>query len=89
MIEAGIGISIMPALALPAMPGLPAHGDRLVALPLVPQLDRTIMLVRRKNRTLSPAAQSVWALIQEITAKTSHALTAPPGKRGEAHDSPT
>ncbi|MDN4574951.1 LysR family transcriptional regulator [Pandoraea cepalis] len=88
MIEAGIGISIMPALALPAMPGLPAHGDRLVALPLVPQLDRTIMLVRRKNRTLSPAAQSVWALIQEITAKTSHALTAPPGKRGEAHDSP-
>ncbi|MGR9605177.1 LysR family transcriptional regulator [Pandoraea sputorum] len=78
MVEAGIGISIMPALALPAMPGLSANGpeadSRLVALPLTPQIDRTIMLVRRKNRTLSPAAQSVWELIQQITADTPHPL---------------
>ena len=80
MIEAGIGISIVPALALPAMPSLPGNdGAHLVALPLVPQLNRTIMLVRRKNRTLSPAAQSVWALIQEIAANTSHALCAASG----------
>lgn len=78
MVEAGIGISIMPALALPAIPGLAANGpeadSRLVALPLTPQIDRTIMLVRRKNRTLSPAAQSVWELIQQITANTPHPL---------------
>jgi DNA-binding transcriptional LysR family regulator len=78
MVEAGIGVSIMPALALPALPGSGAQGEssRLVARPLVPQLDRTIVLVRRKNRTLSPAAQTVWELIQQITQQTSQALRA-------------
>lgn len=84
MVEAGIGISIMPALALPAMPGLPESGGQLVALPLVPQIDRTIMLVRRKNRTLSPAAQSVWELIQQITANTPHVLAAKASKATKA-----
>ncbi|MGC7411393.1 LysR family transcriptional regulator [Pandoraea pneumonica] len=84
MVEAGIGISIMPALALPAMPGLPENGGRLVALPLVPQLDRTIMLVRRKNRTLSPAAQSVWELIQQITANAPHVLSAASAKTAKS-----
>ncbi len=79
MVEAGIGISIMPALALPAMPG-PKNDGRLIALPLVPQIDRTITLVRRKNRTLSPAAQSVWELIQQVTAASPHALAAPSRK---------
>lgn len=58
MIEAGIGISVMPALSIPAS-GLPG----LVVRPLIPTVQRRIMLVRRKNRALGPLAQYVWGLI--------------------------
>lgn len=90
MVEAGIGVSIMPALSLPNLTSLaddngstdkPAaqgllEGGKLVARPLTPHVERTIMLVRRKNRTLSPAAQTVWELIQRVTARTPHVLPA-------------
>lgn len=55
MVEAGIGISILPALALP----LP-EGQSLVVRRLSPAIHRTIMLVRRRNRSLSPAAEAIW-----------------------------
>jgi DNA-binding transcriptional LysR family regulator len=58
LVEAGVGISVLPRLALP----LPAQSS-LVALPLVPRAERTVELVRRRDRSLSPAAESVWALI--------------------------
>jgi DNA-binding transcriptional LysR family regulator len=58
LVEAGVGISVLPWLALP----LPARSP-LVALPLVPRAERTVELVRRRDRSLSPAAESVWALI--------------------------
>ncbi len=60
MVEAGIGISVMPALALPDG-GLPD----LAARPLVPRVQRDIMLIRRRNRALSPLAERVWALVRE------------------------
>lgn len=64
MVEAGIGISILPALALP----LP--GDRhLVVKPLVPVVDRQLMLVRRKNRSLSSAAQAIWEQVRDEAQK--------------------
>lgn len=60
MVEAGIGISVLPALALP----LP-QGSQLVVKRLVPDVQRKIMLVRRKNRSLSGAAQALWEVVKE------------------------
>ncbi|MFD3239906.1 LysR family transcriptional regulator [Rahnella perminowiae] len=60
MVEAGIGISVIPALALP-MP----QGSRLLVKNLVPEINRVLMLVKRKNRSLSPAAQAIWQVVKE------------------------
>jgi DNA-binding transcriptional LysR family regulator len=64
MVEAGIGISVMPALALPPE-GLP----NLEVRPLLPRVERDIMLVHRRNRAPSPLAQRVWALVRETVAQ--------------------
>lgn len=63
MVEAGIGISVLPALALP----LP-QGSQLVVRPLTPEINRALMLVRRKNRSLSPAAQAIWQVVKQQAA---------------------
>lgn len=60
MVEAGIGISVLPALALP----LP-QGSQLAVKRLAPDMQRKIMLVRRKNRSLSKAAQALWEVVKE------------------------
>lgn len=60
MVEAGIGISILPALALPLPQGRP-----LIVRRLVPEINRTIMLVRRKNRSLTPAAEAIWQEVRQ------------------------
>ncbi|MEC5405610.1 LysR substrate-binding domain-containing protein [Paraburkholderia sp. MPAMCS5] len=64
LVEAGLGVSVLPWLALP----LPA-GAALVARPLVPRAERTVELVRRRDRSLSPAAEAVWGLIRELPAR--------------------
>jgi len=60
MVEAGIGISILPALALP----LPS-GRKLVVRRLYPEMNRSLMLIRRKNRSLTPAAEAVWQEVRQ------------------------
>lgn len=60
MVEAGIGISILPALALP----LPA-GRPLMVRRLSPEINRTLMLIRRKNRSLTPAAEVIWQEVRQ------------------------
>jgi len=47
--------------------------------PLVPNVQRAIMLIRRRNRELSPLAQRVWRMVRE-TAALSEAPAAPPTK---------
>ncbi|WP_118179888.1 LysR family transcriptional regulator [Paraburkholderia phosphatilytica] len=64
LVEARVGISVLPWLALP----LPA-GAALVARPLVPRAERSVELVRRRDRSLSPAAQAVWELVRELPAR--------------------
>ncbi|MDR6373338.1 LysR family transcriptional regulator [Paraburkholderia caledonica] len=64
LVEAGIGVSVLPWLALP----LPA-GAALAARALVPRAERTVELVRRRDRSLSPAAEAVWDLIRELPAR--------------------
>ncbi|GAB2902070.1 LysR family transcriptional regulator [Microvirgula curvata] len=70
LVEAGIGISVMPALALP----LPDNAG-LLALPLLPQVTRQIMLARRHNRSLSLAAEVIWNLVR-ATARALPATNA-------------
>ncbi|CAN5721873.1 LysR family transcriptional regulator [soil metagenome] len=65
MVEAGIGISIMPRLAVP-----PGGLDGLVSLTLSPRAERSIMLVRRRARSPTPLADMVWALIRETVASS-------------------
>lgn len=60
LVEAGVGVSVLPWLALP----VPA-GSSLVARSLVPRAERTVELVRRRDRSLSPAGEAVWTLIRE------------------------
>lgn len=63
MVEAGIGISILPALALP----LP-QGRALLIRRMEPEINRTIMLVRRRNRSLTPAADAIWQEVRQQAA---------------------
>jgi len=69
LVEAGIGVSVLPWLALP----LPA-GAALTARRLVPRAERTVELVRRRERSLSPAAEAVWGLIRELPARAEDLL---------------
>ncbi|CAG9240374.1 Uncharacterized HTH-type transcriptional regulator YfeR [Paraburkholderia tropica] len=64
LVEAGVGVSVLPWLALPV-----PSGSSLVARPLVPRAERTVELVRRRERSLSPAAEAVWTLIRELDAR--------------------
>ena len=62
MVEAGIGIAVMPELAAPRV------DDALLAVCTLspPDVTRTILLLRRRDRSLSPAAASVWAVLLEL-----------------------
>ncbi|HEX7639655.1 MAG TPA: LysR family transcriptional regulator [Burkholderiaceae bacterium] len=58
MVETGLGLTVMPALAVPPG-GLPG----LAVRPLLPQVQRTVTLVRLAHRALTPVAQRVWELV--------------------------
>jgi len=66
MVEAGLGISVIPSLSLPA-------SDQLVVRPLTPIAKRAITLIRRRHRSLSPVAELVWAQIRETAIQLSQA----------------
>lgn len=60
MVEAGLGVTVTPALSLDALrPGL-------VALRLTPESSREVTLLRRHARSLSPPAQTVWDTFRDI-----------------------
>lgn len=60
MVDAGIGISILPALALP----LPS-GRALRVRRLYPEINRSLMLIKRKNRSLTPASEAIWQEVRQ------------------------
>lgn len=62
MVQAGLGLSVLPALSLP-LPDTQA----LRAVPLEAGFSRQVVLARRRQRSLSPAAQRLWALIAELS----------------------
>jgi len=62
LVEAGLGVAVVPAMAMPG----PEH-PLLVSVPLVePVVSRKIGLIRRRGRSLSPAAQQLFELFVEV-----------------------
>ena len=72
MLDAGLGISVIPTLALP-----PEGLARLVVRPLVPRVDRDIVLVHRRNRALPPLAQAAWDLVRTVAAQRLRGISQP------------
>lgn len=63
MVEAGLGISVSPALSPPP--------STLVTRPLTPGEHRNVVLIKRRQRSLSPLAALVWEELRGL--RTSHA----------------
>ncbi|WP_130619242.1 LysR family transcriptional regulator [Dyella amyloliquefaciens] len=61
MVEAGLGISVSPALSPP-----PAT---LVTRPLTPQEHRDVVLLKRRQRSLSPLAALVWEELRGLAGR--------------------
>lgn len=80
LVEAGLGVAAVPSMAMPA-PGHPL----LVSVPLVdPIVTRKVGLIRRKGRSLSPAALQLYEFFAEMKAKRGKAaegLSAAPRAR--------
>jgi len=62
LVEAGLGVAAVPAMAMPGV-----DHPLLVSVPLVdPVVTRKMGLLRRKGRSLSPAAQQLYEFISEL-----------------------
>lgn len=67
LVEAGLGVAAVPAMAMPAK-----DHPLLVSVPLTdPVVTRRVGLIRRKGRSLSPAAQQLYDFFAEMK-KGSH-----------------
>ena len=65
LVEAGLGVAAVPSMAMPA----PDH-PLLVSVPLVdPVVTRKVGLIRRRGRSLSPAAQQLYDLFSELKGR--------------------
>ena len=62
MVEAGLGVAVIPQLAAPRRDD-PTLVTRRLSKPAV---TRTMLLFRRKDRSLSPAAAAVWGALIEL-----------------------
>ncbi len=64
-VEAGLGVAAVPRLSMPRK----GHAE-LVSVPIVePQVMRTIGLIRRRGRSLSPAAEHLYDMLRAVAAK--------------------
>jgi DNA-binding transcriptional LysR family regulator len=68
MVEAGIGLAVVPQLAAPR------RDDTLLATCRLtkPEVSRTILLLRRRDRSLSPAATAVWSALLHLYKTASN-----------------
>ncbi len=74
LVEAGLGVAAVPAMAMPG----PDH-PLLVSLPLVdPVVTRMVGLIRRRGRSLSPAAQQLYELFGEVRKRARFTRGATP-----------
>jgi len=64
LVEAGLGVAAAPAMAMPT-----AGHPILMSVPLTePQVTRSVGLIKRRGRTLTPAALELERLIVEMKA---------------------
>lgn len=71
LVEAGLGVAAVPAMAMPA-----DDHPLLVSVPLVdPVVTRKMGLIRRKGRSLSPAAQQLYEFFSELRVSRRAAST--------------
>ncbi len=62
LVEAGLGVAVVPAMAMPG----PNH-PLLVSIPLVePMVSRNVGLIKRRASVLSPAAQQLYDMCSEF-----------------------
>ena len=65
LVEAGLGVAAVPSMAMPG-----ADHPLLVSVPLVePVVTRKVGLIRRKGRSLSPAAQQLYDFFSEMKGR--------------------
>jgi DNA-binding transcriptional LysR family regulator len=80
LVEAGLGVAAVPSTSMPG----PEH-PLLVSVPLVePEVTRKIGLLRRRGRTLSPAAQQLYDLFLAMRAAPVRGKARTTLKRGRA-----
>jgi DNA-binding transcriptional LysR family regulator len=61
MVEAGLGVAVVPRLSMPM-----GKHPTLVSIPLVdPSVERTVGLIRRRGRELSPSARQLYQMIEK------------------------
>jgi len=71
LVEAGLGVAAVPRLAMP-----PGKHPTLTSVPLVePTVSRTVGLIRRRGRSLSPAAQQLYDMLLTANAEMQGAKT--------------
>ena len=64
-VEAGLGIAAVPRLSMPRK----GH-SALVSIPIVePEVTRTVGLIKRRGRSLSPAAEHLYDLLRAVATK--------------------
>jgi DNA-binding transcriptional LysR family regulator len=62
LVEAGLGVAVVPAMAMPG-----ADHPLLVSVPLTdPAVTRKVGLIRRRQSTLSPAAQALYEMCMAV-----------------------
>jgi len=62
MVEAKLGIAVVPLLVAP----IASHPILTTRRLVKPSVSRTIFLLRRRDRSLSPAASAVWSALTEL-----------------------
>ncbi|SFD05351.1 transcriptional regulator, LysR family [Cupriavidus sp. OV038] len=73
LVEAGLGVAAVPRLAMP-----PGKHPTLTSVPLVePTVSRTVGLIRRRGRSLSPAAQQLYDMLLTANAEMQGAKALP------------
>ena len=68
MVEARLGIAVVPMLVAP----IEKHPTLTVRRLVRPSVNRTIFLLKRRDRSLSPAASAVWSALVELFRTREH-----------------
>jgi DNA-binding transcriptional LysR family regulator len=67
LVEAGLGVAMVPSIAMPG-----SEHSTLLSVPLEePQVMRNVGLIKRRGRTLPPAALELERLVRELPYRSA------------------